>query len=262
MARRQRELPAEPDEASVERPVTPLPAGYPELLEELRARIRTTQIKAALSANRELVALYWHIGRSIVERQRTEGWGRSVVDRLSADLQREFPGVAGFSANNIWRMRAFYLAWTEGVLSQRASESSDAILAQAVQESGGAILAQPVQEPGETTLPQAAAESADAILTQPVSEFGPQDVPPEAAEIPWGHNVVLWQKVKDRDQRLWYARQTVANGWQAHRARAPRPYRNVPKSCGPTTTPWNVGYCGALTTEAGTWAPRQARRAD
>jgi hypothetical protein len=114
MASRRRELPAEPDEASVQRPVTPLPAGYADLLEELRARIRTTQIKAALSANRELVALYWHIGRSIVGRQQTEGWGRAVVRRLSADLQRDFPGVAGFSADNIWRMRSFYLAWQRG----------------------------------------------------------------------------------------------------------------------------------------------------
>jgi predicted nuclease of restriction endonuclease-like (RecB) superfamily len=81
------------------------PAGYAALLEDLKVRIRTAQVKAALSVNRELIALYWHIGRSIVERQRTEGWGKAVVDRLANDLQREFPSVAGFSPRNIWYAR-------------------------------------------------------------------------------------------------------------------------------------------------------------
>ncbi len=93
---------------------TGLPAGYPALLDELKQRIRAMQLKAAVSVNRELIALYWHIGESIAERQRVEGWGKTVVQRLAADLQREFPGISGFSPSNIWRMRAFYLAWTEG----------------------------------------------------------------------------------------------------------------------------------------------------
>lgn len=213
MASRRRERAAETGGARVQRSVAPLPAGYADLLEELRARIRTTQIKAALSANRELVALYWHIGRCIVERQQTEGWGRAVVRRLSADLQRDFPGVAGFSADNIWRMRSFYLAWQHPVLAQPVRESGDQVLAQAAREPGSVDLAQGAQESGDTILPQAAAESGEAKLAQlvPVLEVG--DVPPAAAAIPWGHNVILLQKVKDPAERLWYARQTVANGW-------------------------------------------------
>lgn len=70
------------------------PAGYGKLLEDLKARIRTAQVKAALSVNRELTALYWHIGGSIVERQRAEGWGKAIVDRLAGDLQSKFPGMA------------------------------------------------------------------------------------------------------------------------------------------------------------------------
>jgi hypothetical protein len=64
-----------------------------------------------------MLGLYWDIGRSIVERQKVEGWGKSVVDRLGADLQREFPGESGFSASNLWRMRSVYLAYTEGVVN-------------------------------------------------------------------------------------------------------------------------------------------------
>ena len=113
-----------------------LPKGYAEFLENLKTRVRTAQIKAALSANRELIRLYWDIGRSIVERQRTEGWGRSVVGRLARDLQAEFPGILGFSPQNMWYMRAFYLAWTVEVasLQQPVGELDGENLLQAVGE--------------------------------------------------------------------------------------------------------------------------------
>lgn len=90
-----------------------LPAGYGAFLDDIKVRIRAAQTKAALSVNRELISLYWYIGKSIVERQLKDGWGKAVVDRLAADLQRAFPGVAGFSPRNVWRMRAFHLAWTK-----------------------------------------------------------------------------------------------------------------------------------------------------
>ena len=72
-------------------------SGYRELLTDIRARVRVAQIKASLSVNRELIQLYWDIGEVIVSRQRSQGWGKSVVERLAADLQKEFPGMAGFS---------------------------------------------------------------------------------------------------------------------------------------------------------------------
>ena len=92
-----------------------VPKGYHELLTQLKERIRTAQLRAALAVNRELIELYWQIGQLIVERQRSEGWGKSVVEKLAQDLQAEFPGMSGFSPRNVWRMRAFYLAYTEEV---------------------------------------------------------------------------------------------------------------------------------------------------
>jgi len=86
-----------------------LPASYKTLLKDLKQRIIRAQIKASLAANSELIRLYWDIGKTIVTRQKKEGWGRSVVERLSKDLRREFPDIKGFSAQNIWKMRAFYL---------------------------------------------------------------------------------------------------------------------------------------------------------
>ena len=69
------------------------------------------QVKAALSVNRELVALYWDIGAAIVQKQFLEGWGAKVIERLANDIQISFPGIAGFSRANVYRMRAFYLSY-------------------------------------------------------------------------------------------------------------------------------------------------------
>ncbi len=103
-----------------------LPKGYAAFLSALKTRIRSTQLKVALASSRELIQLYWGIGKDITERQQSEGWGKSVVERLAKDLQKEFPEMSGFSERNVWRMRAFYLAWTEEagrkILSQPATE--------------------------------------------------------------------------------------------------------------------------------------------
>ncbi len=142
-----------------------VPASYGELLADLKARIRIAQVKAALAVNRELILLYWEIGRAIIERQDKEGWGRKIIDRLADDLQAEFPGESGFSRANIYQMRQFFVAYRE----------------------------------------------QSAIVQQAVGQLpGP---PPPLANIPWGHNTILLQKLKDPAERLWYAEQTITHGW-------------------------------------------------
>lgn len=89
------------------------PQGYDEFLQNLKQRIRTAQVKAVFAVNRELILLYWQIGRGILERQREAGWGAKVIERLAADLHREFPGMTGFSRTNLLYMRAFAEAWPE-----------------------------------------------------------------------------------------------------------------------------------------------------
>src|SRR5438552_4262174 len=115
---------------------TGLPPGYAELLEDLKGRVQTAQLKAARAVNRELIQLYWDIGRLIVERQEREGWGKGIVDRLARDIQKAFPGLAGFSPSNVSRMRAFYLAYTKEVT----------ILSQPVTELDGQTLPGPMAE--------------------------------------------------------------------------------------------------------------------
>ena len=86
--------------------------AYTHFLSDIKERIRSAQYDALRAVNRELIALYWDIGMIIVERQKTEGWGRSIVERLAFDLQKEFPGVQGYSVSGLWRMRVFYLAYS------------------------------------------------------------------------------------------------------------------------------------------------------
>lgn len=129
-------------------------AGYDAFLNDLRARIQTAQVRAALAVNREMVLLYWHIGREILARQTEQGWGAKVIDRLSGDLKRAFPEMKGFSPRNLKYMR---------------------------------LLAE----------------------TYPEEEFVQQLV----AQIPWGHNVRLLDKVKDRAEAEFYIRYAIENGW-------------------------------------------------
>ena len=133
--------------------------SYPKLLKSLKSRIEKAQIKAALSVNQELVKLYWDIGKSIAEKQKSEKWGSNVIDKLGKDLQRAFPGIQGFSRANIFKMRAFYLAYEK--------------------------------------------------VSQAVRQF--KNLP--VFSVPWGHNVILVSKLKDTKKRLWYAQQTIENGW-------------------------------------------------
>ena len=90
-----------------------IPVGYPELLQELKARIHAAQLRASFAVSRELVLLYWSIGREILTRQDVEGWGAKVVERLAHDLQTEFPGVEGFSPRNLKYMKSLAEAWPE-----------------------------------------------------------------------------------------------------------------------------------------------------
>jgi hypothetical protein len=99
--------------AKASQPAAALPADYAPLLADIKARVQSARIKAGLAANRELLALYWDIGRLILDRQRREGWGAKVIDRLALDLQRAFPGQQGFSRVNLLFMRAFADAWSE-----------------------------------------------------------------------------------------------------------------------------------------------------
>ncbi len=133
--------------------------NYKKFITSLKAKICSAQIKGAIAVNRELINLYWEIGKEILEKQEQEGWGAKVMERVAKDLQNEFPGIEGFSRANMFRMKAFFSAYEK--------------------------------------------------VAQAVRQF--ESLP--IFSIPWGHNILLLQKVKDVNERLWYASKTIEHGW-------------------------------------------------
>lgn len=130
------------------------PQGYADWLAELKRRIHGAQQRAALAVNRELVELYWQIGRDILARQAEQGWGAKVIERLAHDLRTAFPHIKGFSPRNLKYMRAFAEAWPDTEMMQQA-----------------------------------------------------------VAQLPWGHNLVLLERLKEPAERLAYAQAAVEHGW-------------------------------------------------
>lgn len=127
---------------------------YIQFVNQLKNHIKSSQIRAALSVNRELIQLYWHIGKQIIEKQKQTKWGSKFLESLSLDLQNSFPGTKGFSVRNLERMRQFAFIYPE-----------------------------------------------QTITTQPVSQ------------LPWGHILILIQRIKDEEPRNWYIEQSLNNGW-------------------------------------------------
>lgn len=101
--------------------LAPLPPGYPAFVDDLKERIRNAQVRAALAVNRELVLLYWRIGRDILLRQREEGWGAKIINRLAADLRHAFPEMRGFSLRNLTYMRALAAAYPDEPFVQQVA---------------------------------------------------------------------------------------------------------------------------------------------
>ncbi|GHT84315.1 hypothetical protein AGMMS49960_08660 [Betaproteobacteria bacterium] len=98
--------------------LTPPPEGYADWLADLKTRIQTAQQRATLAVNRELVLLYWQIGRDILARQAEQGWGSKIIDQLAHDLRIAFPEMKGFSPRNLKYMRAFAEAWQDAEFVQ------------------------------------------------------------------------------------------------------------------------------------------------
>lgn len=134
--------------------LTSPPEGYADWLADLKSRTHIAQQRATLAVNRELVLLYWQIGRDILARQAEQGWGAKVIERLAHDLRTAFPDMKGFSPRNLKYMRAFAEAWPDAEFVQQA-----------------------------------------------------------AAQLPWGHNLVLLDKLNTPTERRWYAAQAIEHNW-------------------------------------------------
>ena len=131
-----------------------MPADYRQWLADIKNRVLAARQRAALAVNAELVSLYWHIGRDILQRRAAQGWGSKVIDRLGRDLREAFPEMKGFSRANLLYMRAFAEAWTDFAIVQQA-----------------------------------------------------------VGQLPWGHNVLLLNRIKEQEARLFYVRKAIEENW-------------------------------------------------
>jgi len=182
----------------INKPTTP--PDYTDWLVEVKSRVRSARLSASRSVNRELILLYWDIGRGILEKQQILGWGKSVVEQLAKDLQQEFPSVTGFSARNLWDMRRLAESYTSpGLVSQIERQMKDskegAQLRQAVAVVGKASFGRPGPVEGLE------AQEGGGFLRQLV------------AEVPWGHNLLILNKLSDPATRIYYLGATVRFGW-------------------------------------------------
>jgi predicted nuclease of restriction endonuclease-like (RecB) superfamily len=184
-------------------------SGYAPFPGAVKNRIRAAQVKATLSANAELIHLYWDIGRAIVAMQKKEGWGAGVIPRLARDIANDMPEVKGFSERNIGYMIRFAHEYgARPILQQPAAKlvaltkgPTSAAQLQPHDISPTALAKLPGSAIPQTLSSQSAAPSDLLILQQ------------LAAQLPWFHHVILMEKVKDLSARLWYMRQTIGHGW-------------------------------------------------
>jgi predicted nuclease of restriction endonuclease-like (RecB) superfamily len=171
--------------------LTSLPSDYLQLLAEVKGRIQAAQTRAVLAVNAEMIALYWQVGQMLHTRQAEAGWGAAVIPRLALDIVNALPEVKGFSERNLKRMLAFYRAYADDP----------------------AFVPQPVAQVGSAA---ARPEPATAGPARQVPQAGaPAHAGPGAPmpALPWGHHVLLLERVKPAAERRWYAEQAVAQGW-------------------------------------------------
>lgn len=139
-------------------PVAPLkvelPEDYPDWLADLKYRIQSERLRIVITSNAVMVLLYWDIGQRILEKQKIQGWGAKIIDRLSFDLREQFPEMKGFSPRNLKYMRAFATAWPKREIVQEV-----------------------------------------------------------LAQLTWYQNLVLLEKLKTSEYRLWYAVKAYEYGW-------------------------------------------------
>ena len=99
--------------------VSELPTDYSKFLGEVKRVVAAVRTRTLLAANVEMTMMYWQLGRMILARQDAAEWGAKIIDRLSIDLKKTFPGMSGFSPRNLKYMRKFAAAWPDGEFVQR-----------------------------------------------------------------------------------------------------------------------------------------------
>lgn len=168
-----------------------LDKDYNLWLHELKERYRKSQIKASVRVNAEKLLFNWQLGRDLAIRKAEERWGSGIVEQVSLDLQAEFPSD-GFSANNLWMMKRWYLFYSQDCATQKLEQ-----LGQEMQNVANQRIIKLDQVGQEIKIQQNEGIPFPAVL----------------ALVPWRHHVEILKKCKSIDEALYYICHTIAGGW-------------------------------------------------
>jgi len=166
---------------------------FKQWLVDLKARVRQSQLKAAIKVNDEMLRLYWDLGRDIVVRQMDVVWGNGFFKQLSEELTSEFPDTKGFSKSNLYNIKQFYLFYNQ----------DNTIFHQV----GGKLESANFHRLGGNL--ELSKNEKNIILPQPGAKFESHPI----FQIPWRHQVEIFTKCKSVPEALFYVQKTIKNGW-------------------------------------------------
>ena len=155
-----------------------LDSNYIEWIIALKDKIRSAQIKAALSVSEQMIRLYWDIGKSIVEKQKEHNWGSKIIENMAKDLKSELPDTNGFSRTNLFAMRKFYLFYVDSELVQQPAELLNNNKNLIIHQLGGQL-------------------ELNTVL----------------CKIPWKHHITILSKCNTIKEAQFYIMQTIQNNW-------------------------------------------------
>jgi len=159
---------------------------YRDWIGELKSKVRSSQAKAALAVNTELIQLYWELGQMITQKLEESNWGDKVFSSISNDLKKEFPDMGGLSERNLKYCKFFFLFYSNSIRQQAVAQI------------------------------QSVENQTDKIRQQAVDQLQIdkiRNVQQPVAQIPWGHNILIFSKCKDVETALFYVQQTIENQW-------------------------------------------------
>jgi len=165
---------------------------YVSWLSGLKDKVRNARLKAAVTVNRELLSFYWELGADIVQKQAQSNWGDGFLNQLSKDLMSEFPDMKGFSLSNLKYIKQWYLFYTQSDLSAQITKQHVSQLPSTDNKENSQ---QPVGQIGQQAVSQL--NQPDALITR----------------IPWGHNIAIISRCKNREEALYYVHNTLNHNW-------------------------------------------------
>ncbi len=173
---------------------------YLQWFVELKNNIQHSQLQTALQVNKNMLIQYWYIGKQISIKIDEDGWGANVIDQLAIDLANAFPEMKGYSVRNLKYMRKFADYYPELLIVQQPAAQ--------LQKRKKTITQQPAT--------QLKKSKKNTFVQQVAAQFGKNSFfisNAELVSIPWGHHMLLLDKIEDEKERIWYIENTIKNNW-------------------------------------------------